>query len=397
MTERPIYLDHHATTPVDPAVLQAMLPWFTERFGNAASRTHPYGQEAERAVEEARATVARLLGGRTREVVFTSGATEANNLAILGAAAAPSAGRPRTSGHVLSVVTEHKAVLDPIAALEGRGYDVTLLGVGADGLLDPEAVVGALRPDTFLVSILLANNEIGVLQPVAEISRRLRELDHPAWLHTDAAQAVGKIPVDVDALGVDMLSISGHKVYGPKGVGALWLRSRPRRVRLAPRVFGGGHERGLRSGTLDVPGIVGLAAALELAERLRPGEAERVRGLCERFFGAVREGISDVVLHGDRDRRLPGNLSLGFPGTPGEFLLHELAGVAVSSGSACTSADPAPSHVLAALGVAPELAHASIRVGVGRGNTAEEMDEAARRVVEGVQRLRTRYREAGNG
>jgi len=397
MTDRPIYLDHHATTPVDPEVLRAMLPWFTERFGNAASRTHAFGQEAERAVEEARATVARLLGGRTREVVFTSGATEANNLAILGIAGAGRAGRPRTGGHLISVATEHKAVLDPIEVLRKRGFELTLLAVPPSGILDPGTVDGALRPDTFLVSIMLANNEIGVLQPVAETARILRRREHPALLHTDAVQAIGKIPVDVDALDVDLLSLSAHKFYGPKGVGALWLRSRPRRVRLAPRVFGGGHERGLRSGTLDVPGVVGLAAAMELAEERRPTESERIRGLRDRLLASIRSGIPDVVLHGDPEARLPGNLNLGFPGVPGEWLVPEFSRLAVSTGSACTSADPSPSHVLAALGVDPELAHASIRIGIGRGNTEAEIDEATRVVVEGVRGLRERYRQSGTG
>lgn len=363
-----------------------MLPYFSERFGNAASRTHAFGQAAQRAVEEARERIATVLGGRAREVIFTSGATESNNLAILGAAAAYAA----RGKHVITVATEHKAVLDPMAHLaEKNGHEVTILAVEPNGLLRPESVRGALRDDTVLVSVMAANNEIGVLQDLTAIGELTR--DRGVLLHTDAAQAVGKVDLRVDRVPVDLLSISGHKVYGPKGIGVLWLRGKNPRVRLRARQFGGGHERGLRSGTLDVPAIVGLAKALEIAASEQTDEAARLARLRDRLAERILGGLPDVVVHGDRDRRLPGNLNLGFGGVPGEALLTELRDVAVSSGSACTSADPQPSHVLAALGVSPEIAHASLRFGIGRTNTEAEIDRAAQRVIEVVRGLRAIY------
>lgn len=362
-----------------------MLPYFSERFGNAASRTHAFGQAAQRAVEEARERIATVLGGRAREVIFTSGATESNNLAILGAAAAYAA----RGKHVITVATEHKAVLDPMAHLAENGHEVTILAVEPNGLLRPESVRDALRDDTVLVSVMAANNEIGVLQDLTAIGELTR--DRGVLLHTDAAQAVGKVDLRVDRVPVDLLSISGHKVYGPKGIGVLWLRGKNPRVRLRARQFGGGHERGLRSGTLDVPAIVGLAKALEIAASEQADEAARLARLRDRLAERILGGLPDVVVHGDRDRRLPGNLNLGFGGVPGEALLTELRDVAVSSGSACTSADPQPSHVLAALGVSPEIAHASLRFGIGRTNTEAEIDRAAQRVIEVVRGLRAIY------
>ncbi len=385
MSESPVYLDHHATTPVDPRVVEAMLPYFTQQFGNAASRTHAFGQAAQRAVEEARERIASVLGASAREVVFTSGATESNNLAILGAAEAYAA----RGKHVITLATEHKAVLDPVAHLAEKGYETTILAVEPTGLLEIERLEAAIRDDTVLVSVMAANNEIGVLQDLAAIGRLTR--DRGVLLHTDAAQAIGKVELRVDEVPVDLLSISGHKVYGPKGIGVLWLRGKNPRVRLRARQFGGGHERGLRSGTLDVPAIVGIATALELGESERAIEARRLGGLRDRLCERILGELDDVVVHGDRDRRLPGNLNLGFGGVPGEALLTGLRDIAVSSGSACTSADPQPSHVLAAIGVSPQVAHASLRFGIGRHNTTAEIDRAAARVVEVVRHLRAIY------
>jgi len=380
--ERPVYLDCHATTPVDPRVLEAMLPFFRERFGNAASRTHAFGWEGHRAVEEARERVARGLGGRPREVVFTSGATESNNLAILGAARAYEARGRR----VVTVATEHKAVLDPVRHLADEGFEVTVLPVGEDGILDLERLREAVVPGTILVSVMLANNEIGVLQRLDEIAAVAHKAG--SLVHTDAAQAVGKIPVDVENLGVDLLSLSGHKLYGPKGVGALWIRGRDPRVRLAPLVYGGGHERGLRSGTPNVPGVVGLGRAVEIACDALDEEAPRIRALRDRLHRGITNALDGVLLNGHPERRLPGNLNLSFRGVPGESLVAELRDLAVSTGSACTSADPTPSHVLAALGRDPEDVHASLRFGIGRFNTEAEIDFAVGEVVAAVRRLR---------
>jgi len=380
--DAPVYLDHHATTPLDPRVLEAMMPYLTDRFGNAASRTHAFGWEAQRGVQEARERIATRIAARHREVVFTSGATESNNLAILGAARA----LRRKGRHFVTLATEHKAVLDPLAHLESQGAEVTRIPVAPDGLVEPEAVAGAVRADTVVVSVMLANNEIGVIQPVEEIGRLLE--GEGVLLHCDAAQAVGRIPVDVGRLGVDLLSASAHKFYGPKGIGILWIRSRPKGVRLDPIQFGGGHERGLRSGTLNVPGIVGMAAALDLAVDELEGESRRLRGLRDRLHAGIATGVEDVVLHGHPERRLPANLNLGFPRVPGEALVAGMRDVAVSSGSACTSADPEPSHVLRALGVPLELALASLRFGLGRGTTEAHVDRAARRVVGLVRELR---------
>jgi len=388
MSRPPIYLDHQATTPLDPRVLEAMDPWLREDFGNPASRSHVFGWRAEAGVEEARESLAASLGVQPREVVFTSGATESNNLALLGAARAR---RAHGRDHVVTVATEHHAVLDPARALEREGFRLTVLPVDGDGLLDPEALRAVLDDRTALVSVMAANNEIGVLQPLEELGALCRE--HKAWLHTDAAQAVGKMALDVDACGVDLLSVSGHKVYGPKGVGALTVRSRRPRVRLEPLMWGGGHERGLRPGTLPVALAVGLARAVEIALAERESEAKRLRDLRERLWQRLSEALPGVHCNGHRERRLPGNLNVSFEGVDGDRLLLGLGDVAVSSGSACTSALPEPSHVLAALGVPAPLARASLRFGLGRGTTAEEIDRAAERVVAEVRA----QRRAGGG
>jgi cysteine desulfurase len=374
-------MDHHSTTPVDPRVLDAMLPYFTERFGNAASRSHVFGWRAEEAVEEARDEVARLVGATAREIVWTSGATESDNLAVKGVARFHAA-RGR---HLVTTAIEHKAVLDAMAALTREGFEVTVLPVSAEGLVDPEAVRAAIRPDTVLVSVMHANNEVGTIQPVEEIGRITREKG--VLFHTDAVQSLGRIPFDVEAAGADLVSLSAHKMYGPKGVGALYVRRRPR-ARLVAQIDGGGHERGYRSGTLNVPGIVGFGAAARIAREEMPAEAPRILALRERLRRAILAGIDRVSVNGSLERRLPGNLNLSFEHVEGEALLIALKDVAVSSGSACTSASLEPSYVLRAMGVSDELAHASIRFGIGRFNTEEEVDHVARLVVEKARRLR---------
>jgi cysteine desulfurase len=379
-----LYLDHHATTPVDARVLEAMLPYFGEDFGNAASATHVYGWRAEGAVEDARERIAACLGAEPREIVFTSGATESNNLAILGAAEA--SGEQRR--HLITVASEHPAVLDPCRHLADRGFEVTVLPVDAEGLLDPGELDRVLRRDTLLVSVMAANNEIGVLQPIEEVGRLCRE--RGALFHTDAAQAVGRIPLDVDAIPLDLLSLSGHKIYGPKGVGALFVRSRPPRARLVARQHGGGHERGLRSGTLPVPLIVGMALALEICLEEQASEAQRLSALRERLWKALARSLPGTRLNGHQARRLPGNLNVSFEGVDGERLLLALPDIAVSSGSACASVGTNPSHVLSAIGLSPRLARASLRFGLGRSTTEEQVDRAAARVVEEVQRQRAR-------
>jgi cysteine desulfurase len=388
----PIYMDCNATTPVAPRVLEAMLPFFTADFGNAASKSHSFGWRAEEAVEEARAEVALLIGATAREVVFTSGATESDNLAIKGAARFHQ-GKGR---HLVTCQTEHKAVLDSMRALERQGFEVTRLPVGRDGRVDPADVARALRPDTILVSIMHANNETGVLHPLEEIGRITRE--RGVLLHVDAVQSVGKIPFDVDAMGADLASISAHKMYGPKGVGALYVRRKPR-ARLFAEIDGGGHERGLRSGTLNVPGIVGLGKACELARAGMAGEGERVRALRERLRLGIEARLDRVSVNGSLEHRLPGCLNLSFAGVEGEALLLAMKDVAVSSGSACTSASLEPSYVLRAMGVPDDLAHSSIRFGLGRFNTPEEVDYAVELVARKVRKLRemSPLCEAGSG
>ncbi len=372
-----VYLDHHATTPVDARVLESMLPFFSEKFGNAASRQHRFGWDANDAVERARKQVAQLIGAATKDVVFTSGATEANNLAIKGTVSAR-----RDRDHVVTVITEHKAVLDPIARLEQDGWRVTVVPVRRDGLVEPADVANAVTERTALVSVMAANNEIGVLQPLRQIADAAHAKG--AWLHTDAVQAAGKVPFDVDAMDVDLASFSAHKVYGPKGVGALYVRRK--RVAIGAQIDGGGHERGMRSGTLNVPGIVGFGRAAEIARTDMPAEAERVRLLRNRLHDALQSTVSGITVNGDLDARLPGCLNVSFDGVDGEALLVALDDVAVSSGAACTQAEP--SHVLMALGHTKERALASLRFGVGRSTTAAEIDYAAAKVADVVKRLR---------
>ena len=384
MPNLPIYLDYHATTPVDPRVVDAMSPYFTEHFGNAASRHHPFGWAARDAAEAARRQVAGLIGADPREVCFTSGATESNNLALKGAAAA-AAGRPL---HIVTAATEHRAVLDPCRRLADGGARVTEVPPDRDGRISPEAIERALTGDTVLVSVMLANNEIGVLQPLTDIAAITRA--RGILLHSDAAQAVGRVAVDVGALGVDLLSLTAHKLYGPKGVGALYVRRRRPRVPLAPIIDGGGHERGLRSGTLNVPGIVGFGAAAEICRTELAAEGERIGGLRDRLLAALTGRLDGVHVNGSLEQRLPHNLNVSFAGIEGESLLVGLDDVAVSSGAACSTASPSlePSHVLRALGLPHELARASLRFGLGRWTTAEEIDYAADKVASLVTRLR---------
>jgi cysteine desulfurase len=377
----PIYMDCHATTPVDPRVLDAMLPYFKEEFGNASSKSHSFGWRAEEAVEAARAQVAALIGATPRELVWTSGATESNNLAIKGAARF----YQQKGRHLVTVATEHKAVLDSMHALERDGWTVTVLPVAGDGRVDPAAVKAALRPDTTLVSVMHANNETGVIQPIEEIGAITRAAG--VLFHCDAVQSAGKIPFDVERAEVDLASLSAHKLYGPKGVGALYVRRKPR-VRLTAQIDGGGHERGLRSGTLNVPGIVGFGAACQLAGAEREAEAARVLALRERLRRGIEAGLDLVTLNGSLEHRLPGNLNLSFAYVEGEALMMAIKDVAVSSGSACTSASLEPSYVLRAMGVADELAHGSIRFGLGRFTTAEEVDFVIGLVIAKVKKLR---------
>jgi cysteine desulfurase len=393
----PIYMDHHSTTPVDPRVLEAMLPYFTRAFGNAASRSHVFGWEAEAAVDEARSQIAAGMNAQPREIVFTSGATESDNLAVLGAARAY-----REKGkHVITAATEHHAVLDPCHVLEREGFEVTFLPPDRTGRIAATQVREALRDDTILVTLMHANNEIGTILPLAEIGAVCRE--RGVLFHTDAVQGFGKIPFDVEAMSVDLASVTAHKLYGPKGIGALYVRARKPRVRLVPLLHGGGHERGLRSGTLNVPGIVGFGKAVEVSLAEREGEARRLRLLRKRLSDGILSEVADVSLNGAplpeidgdgallpdaEERRLPGNLNLAFAGVEGEALLMGLKDVAVSSGSACTSATLRPSHVLKALGVPDDLAHASIRFGLGRTNSEEEVDYAIGAVAATARRLR---------
>ncbi len=376
----PIYLDHHATTPTDPRVVEAMLPHFTRDYGNPSSASHAFGWRAEAAVEDARERLAAAIGAaRPEEIVFTSGTTESDNLALKGVVRA----RAGRRDHLVTAQTEHAAVLDSCRALEAEGFAVTYLPVDRDGLVDPEAVGRAIGDRTALVSIMAANSEIGVLQPLEAIGRICRE--RGVLFHTDAAQAVGKIPVDVERWRVDLLSMCAHKLYGPKGVGALYVRQRRPRIRLEPLFHGGGHERGLRPGTLAVPLVVGFARAAELCLEDLDGEALRLRGLRQQLWERLTKALDDVHLNGHPDRRLPGNLNVSFAGVEADGLIVALKDVALSSGSACASASPEPSHVLRALGLPPDLARAALRFGIGRGNTAEEIDWVADRLIEQVR------------
>ena len=376
----PVYLDYHATTPVDPRVLEAMLPWFTEKFGNPGSVTHAYGREAAAAVERARGQVASLIAADPREIVFTSGATESNNLAIKGAARFH---REERDG-VVALATEHKCVLESVRALEREGFRVAILPVQADGLVDLARLAAALDERTAVVSVMAAHNEIGVLQPLEAVGALCRE--RGILFHTDAAQAVGKIPIDVDALGVDLLSISGHKIYGPKGIGALYVRRRPR-ARIAPLFDGGGQERGLRSGTLATPLCVGLGEAAALAEQEMAAEAERLAVLRDRFLAGLRREMPALRLNGDTRRRLPGNLNLTFPGIGALELMEACPGLALSTGSACTAAEVEPSYVLRAIGVSDADARSSLRIGLGRFSTEKEVEFAVDSLGAAVRRL----------
>jgi cysteine desulfurase len=378
----PVYLDNHATTPVDPRVLDAMLPWFSEKFGNAASRNHSFGWDAEKAVDRARKQVAALIGAADKEIVFTSGATESDNLAIKGVAEMYA----ERGNHIITCVTEHKAVLDTCKHLEKRGCAVTFLPVRPDGLIDLDALRAAMTDQTVLVSIMAANNETGVLQPIREIGAICRE--RGILFHTDAVQAAGKVPLDVNADNIDLASLSAHKMYGPKGVGALYVRRRNPRVQLTAQMDGGGHERGMRSGTLNVPGIVGFGEACEIAGREMAAESARLRALRDRLKAKLEAELDEIHVNGSMEHRLPNNLNMSFAYVEGESLLMGVNDVAVSSGSACTSATLEPSYVLKALGVGDDMAHTSIRFGLGRFNTEEEIDYVAARVIAVVKKLR---------
>ncbi len=378
----PIYFDNHATTQVDPRVVQAMLPYFTEKFGNAASRNHPFGWAGEEAVENARVQVASLIGATPKEIIFTSGATESDNLMIKGVAE-----MYREKGnHIITQAIEHKAVLDTCKRLEKDGFEVTYLPVGKDGRVNPEDVRKAITPKTILITIMYANNEIGIINPVQEIGKIAKE--HGVFFASDGVQAVGKIPVDVQKDNIDLLAISAHKIYGPKGVGALYVRRRNPRVQLAAIIDGGGHERGMRSGTLNVPGIVGLGAACEIAQKEMAQESVRLAKLRDRLKAGLEAKLDEVFVNGSLEHRLPNNLNMSFAYVEGESLLMGINDIAVSSGSACTSATLEPSYVLKALGVGEDLAHTSIRFGLGRFNTEEEVDYVTDKMVTVVTKLR---------
>jgi cysteine desulfurase len=378
----PIYMDNHATTPLDSRVLEAMMPYLTTVFGNAASRNHSFGWEAEAAVEKAREQVAKLIGATAKEIIFTSGATESNNLAIKGIAEMY---RER-GNHIITQATEHKATLDTCKRLEKSGYRVTYLPVKADGLIDIDDLKRAIDDKTILVTIMIANNEIGVVQPVAEIGKLCHEKG--VLFHTDGVQAVGKIPVDVNAMNIDAMSLSGHKIYGPKGVGALYVRRRNPRVQISEQINGGGHERGMRSGTLNVPGIVGLGKACEIARQEMQSESKRLSALRDKLKAKLESSLDYIHVNGSMENRLPGNLNMSFVYVEGESLLMGINDVAVSSGSACTSATLEPSYVLKALGLGDDVAHSSIRFGLGRFNSEAEVDYVGDKVIDVVQKLR---------
>ena len=384
----PIFMDNHSTTPVDPRVLETMLPYFTQHFGNAASRNHVFGWTAEAAVENARAQIAALLGGDAKEIVLTSGATEADNLALKGVASF----NKKQGNHIVTVETEHKAIIDSAKKLQREGFEITFLRPRPDGIVTPEQVAEVVGPKTILVSIMHANNEIGVVQDLAAIGAAIKAKNPKTLFHSDAVQAAGKVPIDVEAMKLDLVSLSAHKMYGPKGVGALWVRRKPR-VRIDPIIDGGGHERGMRSGTLAVPLIVGFGKACELAREEMKDEAVRLARLRDRLHANIKAKLPEVYLNGPDpavhpEQRLPGNLNISFAFVEGESLLMALKDVAVSSGSACTSASLEPSYVLRALGVGEELAHTSIRFGIGRFNTEQEIDFVTDLVVQSVARLR---------
>jgi cysteine desulfurase len=379
----PIYMDNHATTPMDPEVLKAMMPFLTNAFGNAASKSHAFGWTAEEAVDTGREQVARLIGAKPKEIVWTSGATESDNLAVIGAARF----YKKKGKHIVTTVLEHKAILDSCHYLEKHGWEVTFLPVDSSGVIRPEAVAAAIRPDTTLVSVMFANNEIGIVNPIAEIGEICREAG--VIFHCDAVQGIGRLPFDVTEMNVDLVSLSAHKMYGPKGIGALYVRRGRPRVRLEPLIHGGGHERGMRSGTLAVHQIVGFGAAAELARHeVESGGVERVEALRNRLWQGLQENLEHIFVNGSMEHRLPNNLNVSFAFVEGEALMMAIKDVAVSSGSACTSASLEPSYVLRALGVEEELAHTSIRFGVGRFNTEDEVDYVIDLVTKQVNKLR---------
>jgi cysteine desulfurase len=378
----PIYMDNHSTTPLDPRVLEAMMPYLTNRFGNAASRSHAFGWEGEEAVETARLLIGQCIGANPKEIVFTSGATESINIALKGAAEMYA----EKGNHLITVVTEHKATLDSAKYIEKMGGSVTYIPVDKFGMVNPEDIRSAITDKTILISVMHANNEIGTIQPIAEIGKIAKEKG--VLFHVDSAQTLGKLPIDVQAMGIDLLSMSGHKAYGPKGVGALYVRRSNPRVRVSPIIHGGGHERGVRSGTLNVPGIVGLGAACGIAMQDREKDEARIRSLRDRLHKGITDALDEVYLNGHPTERLYNNLNLSFAFVEGEAMMMGLKEVAVSSGSACTSASLEPSYVLKAIGVGEELAHTSIRFGLGRFNTEEEVDFVIERVVSVVSRLR---------
>ena len=378
----PIYMDNHATTPMDPRVFEAMTPYFVEVFGNAASRNHSFGWQAEEAVEKSRKQIADLIGANSKEIVFTSGATESNNLALKGVAEMYA----EKGNHIITAATEHKAILDTCKRLEKDGTRVTYLPVQANGLVDLEMLREAMTDKTVLVSIMYANNEIGVIQPMAEIAKIVHA--RGALFHTDGVQAVGKVPVNVNKDGIDIMSLTGHKIYGPKGVGALYVRRKGPRVQLTAQMDGGGHERGMRSGTLNVPGIVGLGAACALCQAEMPEESRKMAFLRDRLRHKLESELDEVYINGTMESRLPNNLNISFAYVEGESLLMGINDIAVSSGSACTSATLEPSYVLKALGAGDDLAHSSIRFGLGRFNTEAEVDYVAAKVIDVVKKLR---------
>ena len=378
----PIYMDNNATTRCDPRVVDAMLPYFTEDYGNAASRNHVFGWKAEEAVEEGREQIGRIIGASAKEMVFTSGATESNNLALKGVAAM----YKKKGNHIITAITEHKAVLDPCKRLERDGFQVTFLPVDRFGRVSPDDVAKAMTDKTILVSVMAANNEIGTLHPIKEIGKLCKQKG--VLFHTDAVQAVGKVPIDVNEMGIDLLSLSGHKIYGPKGIGALYVRKKDPRVRLDPIIDGGGHERGMRSGTLPVPSIVGLGKACELCQNEMPVEVPRLLRLRERLRAGIMDQLPETYVNGHPTERLPGNMNISFAYVEGEALMMGVKDVALSSGSACTSASLEPSYVLRALGVGDELAHSSLRFGLGRFNTEEEVDFVIEDVKRAVNHLR---------
>jgi cysteine desulfurase len=382
MVQLPIYMDHHATTPVEPRVLEAMLPYFTEVFGNAASKDHDFGYQASQAVEKARGQVAALINARPDEIIFTSGATESDNLALFGVAE-----RYADKGnHIITCVTEHKAVLDAAKRLEAQGKRVTYLGVDQYGRIDVDELRAAITPQTILISIMAANNEIGTLAPLSEIGRIARE--HGVVFHTDAVQAAGYIPLDVQKMQIELLSLTAHKMYGPKGVGALYVRRSNPRVRLAPVLYGGGHERGMRSGTLNVPGIVGFGMAADIARREMNEQATQLHAWTEQLFVGLQEGIEGIELNGHPTERLPHNLNIHIPGVESRAFIAGLKDLAIATGSACTSASVEPSHVITALGFGEARAHSSLRLGIGRSNDTHQIEYAIEAITKRVQQLR---------